>query len=204
MKLNLTLEELLNNEEGIRALDIDENYSKAYDMVRNFDRPKLTHLLLEEGINPLDYISYIPAHYMNHTFTDSLIILSHITHIGQEAFIGCKHIPEIRFEEGLKRIGMLAFSDCFNIEKLDFPNSLEVIDDWAFAGCSRLKEVHFKKDNLSYISTYAFGECKNLKTITYNGTSEEWKSIGIRDDAFKQCGTKTVICIDGTCDLIEE
>ena len=46
-----------------------------------------------------------------------------------------------------------------------------------------LKDVYLSK-NILEISDCAFGYCQNLESIHYSGTSDEWDSINIADDAF--------------------
>lgn len=200
--MKLSLEELLCDPKGIRALD-DDCFQTVYDMLDLYERAKLTKLLEAEGINPLEYMAIIPKHYMDENFVQ-VVIPETIKQIFQEAFINCKNLLDVTFNEGLTRIGMLAFSDCEKIQTLDFPKTLEVIDTQAFIDCKNLIEIHFYKENLSFIKSYAFGSCPNLKYITYTGTINEWRAVEIADDAFKDIGTKNIRCSDGIFSIYED
>lgn len=202
--MDMTIEELLLSEDGIKAID-EENFIKAYDLLEEFERPKLTKLFYSENIDPLNYMCLIPKRYMDKSFNKRLIrIPENIVLISQEAFIGCDSICQIDFSERITRIGMLAFSDCTNLKELTFPRSLEVLDQWAFTGCKNLREIHFEKDYLRYISNYVFGECSQLEIITYTGTIDEWRKIDIAGDAFKGARTKNVRCADGIFSIYED
>ena len=119
---------------------------------------KFTNIILDSGINPLDYLDYIPRYYLG----------------------GDQELTSFIVPEGIIKIKESAFDTCRKLKKLMLPNSLTAIE------------------------SSAFYYCNNLKEITYNGTIKEWQSK-IRlspTDSFFDCGTDTVICIDGKTKLI--
>lgn len=70
----------------------------------------------------------------------------------------------------------------------------------AFENCATLESVVLGK-NIQHIGYFAFAGCKNLASITFSGTVEEWNAIQ-KDSAWNQgIKAKQVVCADGTVDL---
>jgi|GEM_PF-6032449 len=92
-------------------------------------------------------------------------------------------IEQVYISECITRIGSRDFEGFESITEITIPNSVESIGSYEFWGCDNLKDVYLSK-NILEISDCAFGYCQNLESIHYSGTSDEWDSINIADDAF--------------------
>ena len=104
--------------------DIDDNnFEEIYndDNIFMDDYFTMTKLFFSIGINPLKYMSFVPAFYM-------------------EDF---KDLEEIEIPEGIKEIGKEAFYGCTNLKKVYLPSTLQVIESAAFGDCDYLTNVYF-------------------------------------------------------------
>ena len=102
---------------------------------------KFTNVLLENGIDPLDYMDKVPALYMRKSSIES-----------------------ISLREGLTEIGELAFSQCTNLREVLIPSTVTSIDDYAFLSCSNLEAVYIPK-TVKHIGEAAFTGC--YKAVVY-------------------------------------
>ena len=162
---------ITHNEAQLAALDFisktsqlinenkwDELYNALYMEYYPIIICKFTNIILDSGINPLNYLNYIPRYYLG----------------------GDQKLDHFIVPEGIVKIKESAFDTCRNLKKLILPNSLTTIE------------------------SSAFYYCNNLEEILYNGTVKEWQSK-IRlspTDSFFDCGTDTIICIDGKTKII--
>ena len=154
----LALQFISENRQLIDENKWDEIYTLLYMEHYPLTICKFTNIMLNSGINPLNYLDYIPRYYLG----------------------GDQELTSFIVPEGIIKIKESAFDTCRKLKKLILPNSLTTIE------------------------SSAFYYCNNLKEILYNGTIKEWQSK-IRlspTDSFFDCGTDTVICIDGKTKLI--
>ena len=120
MKISERLKTFLQNHKE----DIDDNnFEEIYndDNILMDDYFTMTKLFFSTGINPLKYMSFVPAFYM-------------------EDF---KDLEEIEIPEGIKEIGKEAFYGCTNLKKIYLPSTLQVIESAAFDNCGSLKDIYF-------------------------------------------------------------
>lgn len=90
----------------------------------------VTTCLLEAGIDPLDYLNYIPFSYFYGQITDETYHISkHIKTIGIGAFEGCMDLTTIYIPKSITIIGDYAFYDCTNLTDIYYNGSIK---DWAY------------------------------------------------------------------------
>lgn len=97
-------------------------------------------------------------------------------------------------------IGNGAFASCNNLVNLEIPDSVIFIGDSAFLGCSNLKNLTIP-NMVTSIGESAFAWCDRLESITFDGTMEQWKSIGKGADWLYRTRVTTVKCVDGTVSI---
>ncbi|GEM_PF-6199283 len=97
-------------------------------------------------------------------FFPDVVIPEHVTGIGSNAFLNCRHLESVQFPKGLTAIGDSAFFGCRNLERVLLPEGLEVIGQEAFGQCTNLKEVHLP-DSLLELKNNAFNYCTELRKI---------------------------------------
>jgi hypothetical protein len=154
---------------------------------------------------------------------ETVICGNGLVEIGNRAFENCSGIKTLVLRNGLKKIGSYAFAGCENIETLIIPDTVETIGEACFQRCARITSVSlgsgFKsqdtldskgdlvmkadgntpKKNVDEIGKFAFYFCKNISTIKYNGTKEEFRRLHVDVSVFLSVTmTKVVKCTDGT------
>jgi hypothetical protein len=134
----------------------------------------MTAILLDSGINPLKYLSYVPEYYGTGVFKGDLILPTHIRSIGEYAFESCD-IEAVHIPEGASRIEYRAFANCPYLKDVYLPSSITAIDYLAFYHNEELVSIH------------------------YNGTKEEFYAIKMDEDSvFSDIYTPIhLICTDG-------
>lgn len=183
----------------------------------------LTHLFLEAGINPLEYMTIIPNSMYAELPIKNLNIPSNITSIEYAAFSYCTSLTNMMFTENSKlvTIGDWAFQKCSNLTNIEIPEGVTSIGFHAFYACTSLMSITIS-DNVTSIGKYAFSGCSSLTSVTipasvtsigdetfnigqpidiiYKGTKEQWKRF-YNKRAFLNTPF-TVHCTDG--DLIKK
>ena len=89
----------------------------------------------------------------NGTITN-VILPSSITSIGNEAFIACRSLSSVNFEDltSLRSIGNSSFKECSSLRSVYLPVTATSIGNNAFANCSSLESVDVADGNVAYIS----------------------------------------------------
>lgn len=106
---------------------------------------QLTTIFNQAGINPLDYLNYIPeGYFFLHTDLDIYKVPDNIVEIRGSAF------------------------ERSTIKKL-IANSVENISSDAFFNCSQLIEIELS-EKINNIKPAAFDQCIHLSKIKYNST----------------------------------
>lgn len=128
MEISLPLKKFINEyKELINDNEFEELYNKT-DRLLMGDYFVLTLLLNKAGINPLNYMTYVPAYYM-------------------EEF---KELITLKIPEGIKEIRGEAFYNCLNLETVYLPSTLQLIEEFAFEGCKSLKNVYYNGTKMQF------------------------------------------------------
>lgn len=96
--------------------------------------------------------------------------------VGSMAFLSCKGVTEINFEEGsvCKELGNKAFANCGSLTQINLPESLEKIGEDAFVNCSSLTSLElpesFNAFNTNFLTQY-------ITSITVSENSQYYKSV---------------------------
>lgn len=72
-----------------------------------------------------------------------------------------------------------AFEKCTGITEINLPSTLRRVEKYAFEGMTGLEKISF------YNTTYfqipeMLSSCKNLKTIEFHGTEQQWKNLNLK------------------------
>lgn len=113
----------------------------------------------------------------------SLRIPSTVRFIGEKAFMECKSLEKITFDDNsqLATIHNYAFSGCCSLIFLSLPPSVITIGDFAFEGCEMLQELAISF-GVQSIGESCFYRCESLKKLDFPPSVRY-----IRDYAFYQC-----------------
>ena len=183
MKISDNLKAFLEKSENQQLIDNNE-WEKIYNIAENNlsvgDIGKLTSILLNVSINPLNYLDYIPIAYLAFTDIKDFIIPSHIEAIRDSAFL-----------------------DCINLYSIHIPNRVSIIEETAFGNCRKLKTIRLER-SVKTIEKYAFMNCANLTAIIYSGTMEEFKNIDIEPRGNIYLFQSKIFCDNGSIYYNEE
>ena len=221
MKISIELQNLLKDSEIQELLNqykFEDIYTKIL-LESNFNAStisELTELCLESGINPLNYMDYVPEFFLSASerVTDfdipdnvkeiktrafnkcynlkSINIGKNVTTIDNDSFNKCKNLKSINIPDSVTKIKSCAFMDCENLESITLPNTILDIGFSVFEGCYNLKSIIIP-DNISIIWDYLFYECGNLTSVTLPRKIRE-----ICTQAFYKCTNLTSINYKGT------
>lgn len=155
--MNETVQEFL--ESHIELIDQNkfaELYIRAttrWTFPNNRNISLVTETLLDAGINPLEYMDYIPLCMFWESNIKEIDIPETITFIENDAFHGCQYLEDITIPASCDHVGPNAFSACSKLITMTILNP----------------NCEFDQDTL-----YAFGT-SNIKRIIYNGTIKQFR-----------------------------
>ncbi len=84
-----------------------------------------------------------------------------VTHIGDDAFAGCRYLARAVISDTVTSIGNDAFYGCSTLWDLKLPAKIDSIDEYAFHNCTSLGSIALP-DTLTHIGNDAFHDCGNL------------------------------------------
>lgn len=138
----------------------------------------------------LDYTvkEIAPKAFANNT-TMECIIIPFVNGIGDEAFMNCFNLKDVKVLGPLKTIGAGAFKYCKALKSINLPDTIESIGEGAFMTCELLTTVTLPKC-LNVIQKDTFNGCVSLTTVDIPNTV-----IRIDDRAFANCISITFMVI---------
>ena len=153
------------------------------------------------------------------TSLTTVVCGSGLLEIGNRAFYNCKSIKTLVLQEGVTKFGSHAFAGCESIETIVIPDSVTSIGESCYQRCSGatsvilgagLKTQDTVKNgkvtkNKDEIGKFAFYFCKNISTVKYNGTKEDFEALHMDVSCFLSTTmTDYVICKGGEKSKIPE
>ena len=114
-----------------------------------------------------------------------------VTKIASRAFFGCEWVTAVQIPETVREIGALAFADCKNLVYIsvnaqnpvycDADGVLYTVDKRVLLQYPpmRVGDPLVLPVSVTAISEMAFYGCKNLKSVVYGGSGEDWERIEI-------------------------
>lgn len=160
----------------------NNNWEEFYNDLYQFDdeqyelesylTPIITEKLYKVGINPLLYMKIVPKNFLHSSNIKSFTIPDNIETIDEYAFYYCDYLTSIKL-----------------------PNNLGSIKESAFENCKSLNKITFPK-KLKYVGVSAF-ENSGIKSVVYEGTKEEFKTITFNKNNNKLYYNTIIECSDG-------
>lgn len=122
--------------------------------------------------------------------------------IGSYAFRYCQGLTEITLPETVREVGHYAFAESYNLKKVTFLSpSLTSLLTRVFAGCSALEEVTLPPIVGVFSGQDMFLSCRELSTIYYDGTKDEWKKNYGKSGGLELAGAVKVVGSEETFPL---
>ena len=199
LKIFLTLDEV---KEAFQSSNIQEVYklyeSYTHTTTLNTD---ITQLFFNLGINPLNYLTIIPACFSCNIDINPLILNDHIQSIGGSAFEGNFSVDSISVPSSCKVIGNYAFARCHNLLKIDLGVGVQELGDSCFFDDPKLTQITLPK-SLKSINLNTFRQ-SNVSKLSFAGTADEFTGKLENNTLIGLFGVKIteVNCSDGVLDL---
>lgn len=160
--------------------DFNQLYGDARKTISDKYVPigEMTSIFLKAGLNPLQYMTYIPDSYLKYI----------------------NDVTSVEIPNNIMLIGRQAFRSCTGLIRVVIPNSVTKILDCAFDSCEKLTNVTIQ-NSLIELGSQIFEHCNSLTNIRFNGTKKEWEDI-VKDPLWKRHSKlRTIECKDGTIEL---
>ncbi len=109
-------------------------------------------------------VSIVAQGFKNNSNITAVSIPTSIATIQTEAFLGCRGMQEVNFNEGLTAIGESSFNTCTSLSCVIIPSSVTTIGESAFAGCTSITSLYLG-EKIDSIGSDAFANCSNLKEV---------------------------------------
>lgn len=137
------------------------------------NKTNITKVVLPEGLKTIGTNTFIGC-----TSLEEVIIPESVEAIEDQAFFGCKKLKKVHLPKNLKRLCIKAFTDS-GLESVDLPEHPDYVGSYVFAN-SQLHQVTIPAN--FPLTVAMFDECKNLETVTFEGTGVKVPGI-----CFKLC-----------------
>ena len=150
----------------------DEDFESLYEKVESeWMIKELTEALLKADINPLEYMSRIPACFLaGNKYINTFNIPSNIRVIDVAAFRDCTQLASVNIPDSVVSIGGSAFSGCSTLDKVVIPDLVTTIERYTFYNCTSLTSLSLP-NNLTTIKGWAFLHT-SLVDLSYRGTKD--------------------------------
>ena len=109
-------------------------------------------------------VEYIPNYLFYGYLGDTLLLPEGVTHIGKNAFQGCKNLRYVNFPDAVRYIGKEAFKGCKALTQLALPEGITTIYSSTFMNCSLLSRISLPS-SVKVIGDYAFSGCAELDSL---------------------------------------
>lgn len=134
----------------------------------------------------------------NNFKVNTLLLPDSLTSIPDSAFYCCLELKSITIPSSATSIGDEAFYGCESLRDIVIPNGVTTIGNKAFY--KTMLETVTIPSSLTSLGDSPFTNCVTLKTVNYDGTVEQAKTVlaSLLRTYWKDIGTYTVYCTDGT------
>lgn len=184
--------EINNNDFNSIYNAIDEDFA-----LNTNETGVLTKLFLLSGINPLDYMEWVPSNFLRSVKNiDYINIPNKIEEICMSAFFDTD-LKSIKLPSNLIVMGEYCFA-CSGIIKVKIPSNVSIIGQGAFQQCYNLKDVIFETTNIFKLVPHLFENCSSLTNIKLPDNL-----TGIGYVCFADCKNLAIIDLPSTINNID-
>lgn len=169
--------------------EIPQTVKKICDYA--FYRKRLFSITIHEGLDSICDYAFCNCDLKSVTLPKGL------KYLGQNAFLNCSYLESVSIGEDITNLENSVFSNCSKLKSVIFPESLISIGESAFYATA--VDSILLPEQLEYISSVAFGRCRDLTTITIPS-----KVSYIGSMAFWECkNLQEVICLSSKAPQID-
>lgn len=152
--------------------------NKIYNISHKYVGQKQYTMQLADIITKLNVVSSQAPELINKSAITHITIGSNVSAIGPSCFVGCTNLKDVKTHNKLKVIDRQAFYGCTNLTSFGafciqpIPK-VNVIQQSAFAetGLVNISISLSGTATATFISPYAFANCKSLKSVTNVGSN---------------------------------
>lgn len=176
--INFTTEDIFTYEDDEKTIltGISDTYKKRIDMdsVVKYDiyvdGEKITDLIIPDRVKIIGNNAFI-----NCISIKNIKLGSNVEKIGVSAFENCNFLKFITIPDTMISIGNFAFINCKSLQTIDITENIIDIGNSAFENCSSLKKVNIPK-SVTSIGTSAFAYCEALEEFVVDENSSKYVS----------------------------
>ena len=150
----------------------------------------LTEAIIPDGVTNISNEAFIKCRSLA-----NVTIPGSVTEIGTWAFSDCDNLKNVTINEGVSTIGYGAFEQCTSLTSVTIPDSVNTIDKDAFSNCTSLDNITLESSKIKIDNS--FKGCKNLKTVKYSGTLEDWLKLDFNSPESNPCRYGASLYING-------
>lgn len=114
------IEDNINLIEENRWGEVYANITPYVKTISSFNQ-----IIKDAGINPLEYLYYIPTYYFARNDMVDYTIPENIIEIRFRAFVYCENLKQVTIHKQVKHIGNDVFKDCPNLKDIDYEGTRE-------------------------------------------------------------------------------
>lgn len=173
----------------INKKEFDKVYDNTLTSLSISSIGKLTELFYKCGVDPLDFLTYIPEYYFAYLKISSVKIPSHITEVRRSAFEDCTNLKKIYYAGSINEwVGLKGIKNIYDsydsLFARGYPSDIELyidrslVTDAIIDTATEIKEKSFVDytylksitigENVTNVQFAAFLHCKNLTTVAWN------------------------------------
>ena len=133
-----------------------------------------------DNCNSLTCINYLGdiESWCNIEFCHNNLIGSNPLSYIEKFLVNGEEVKDLVIPNTIKKIKNYAFYGYNKMRSVTIPNSVTNIGRQAFYGCKGLISITIP-DSVTTIGEHAFEDCSSLEKVYFNGSAEQWQSIGI-------------------------
>lgn len=157
---------------------------------------------LESIVLPDSIVTIGESAFSNCLSLQQIIIPNGVQNIGDRAFQSCTRLKTITIPQSVESLGSWSFSGCSVLETITLPNGLRGIGWGTFSNCKNLGSIELPEQLISIgidafkgsglrsiiipssvqnVRGYAFQECKQLSTVSFNNPKTEIEHMVFND-----------------------
>ncbi|MBQ7597646.1 MAG: leucine-rich repeat domain-containing protein [Clostridia bacterium] len=185
----------------VTMLAYDQTIPALTDAGQAFSNSTVKKVTIAEGFTVVP-----PFAFRNFTALKTVVLPTSMLHIGKSAFENCKKLKKVIGQTQLSTVETAAFKNCKKLSVFDSMQTLLNIQGEAFRGCAfqsltlpgSLRIFGPQGDMDYYADTFAFADCKKLKSVTFLPGKKSYR-LWIGASTFRGCTALESVTLPKKC-----